>query len=59
MSDDDRDKEPSGNGPLYGVLFAIVLTGLTLWLVQKMRDSAAMMDCMFTKDPKCREMIKD
>lgn len=59
MSEDDRDDEPSGNGAVLGVLFAIALTGLALWLVQQMRDSASMLDCAFTKDPKCRALIRD
>lgn len=59
MSDDPRDDEPSGNGALLGVLFAIALTGLALYLVQRMRDSAALLDCAFTKDPKCRALIRD
>ena len=59
MRKDDRDDEPSGNGAVLGVLFAIALTGLGIYLMQRMRDSATMLDCAFTKDPKCRALIRD
>jgi hypothetical protein len=59
MKEDDGDDEPAGNGALLGVLFAIALTVLALYLVQRMRDSASLLDCAFTKDPKCRELIRD
>ena len=59
MGEDDPDDEPSGWRPVLGVLFAIALTGLTLWLVQQMHNSASILNCAFTKDPKCRQLIKD
>lgn len=67
MSDDDSkaDRRPErhpddpGHGPVLGVLFAIALTALALWLIQQMRDSASLLNCAFTKDPKCRELIRD
>lgn len=59
MSEDDGDDESSGKGPLVGVLFAVVLTVLALYLLQRMMDSAALLDCAFTKDPKCRELIRE
>ncbi|TDR93590.1 hypothetical protein [Enterovirga rhinocerotis] len=59
MSEDHHQDEPSGHGALIGVVFAIALTGLAVWLVQQMRDSASLLNCAFTKDPKCRELIKD
>jgi hypothetical protein len=59
MSERRDDDEPSGHGPILGVLFAIALCGLTLWLIQKMQDSASLLDCAFTHDPKCRALIKD
>ncbi len=59
MSENDRDDEPSGNGAVWGVLFAIALTVGALFLMQSMRDSASMLDCAFTKDPKCRSLIKE
>lgn len=59
MRKDDRDDEPTGNGAVLGVLFAIALTALGIYLMQQMRDSATMLDCAFTKDPKCRALIKD
>lgn len=60
MSDDRDDHEPpSGNGALYGVLFAVALTVGALYLMQRMRDSAELFDCAFTHSPKCRELIKE
>lgn len=59
MSEPDDDDEPSGNGPVYGVLFAIVLTIGALYLMQRMRDSAFLLECAFTHSPKCRDLIKD
>jgi hypothetical protein len=59
MSDGGDDGENSGAGPILGVLFALALTGLALWLVQQMRDSASLLNCAFTKDPKCRALIRD
>lgn len=55
---ENRNDEP-GHGPVLGVLFAICLTALALWLVQRMQDSASTLNCAFTKDPKCRELIRD
>ncbi len=59
MSEDDRDDESSGNGAVIGVIFAVVLTVLALYLLQRMIDSANMLDCAFTKDPKCRDLIRE
>jgi heme/copper-type cytochrome/quinol oxidase subunit 4 len=59
MSEDRDEDEPSGHGALIGVVFAIALTGLALWLVQQMRDSASLLNCVFTKDPKCRDLIQE
>ena len=53
------DEEASGNGAIYGVLFAIALTIGALYLVQRMRDSASLLECAFTHAPKCRELIKE
>lgn len=59
MDQHDDDDEPSGNRAIYGVLFAVALTIGALYLMQRMRDSAALLECAFSKDPKCRELIRD
>lgn len=60
MDEKEPEDEPgSGNGALYGVLFAVALTVGALYLMQRMRDSASLLDCAITRDPKCRELIKD
>lgn len=59
MSDEGDEDEPSGNGAIIGVVFAVALTVAALYLMQRMRDSATLLDCAFTRDPKCRELLKD
>ncbi len=60
MDNPEPDQQPSGGiGALFGVLFAVALTIGALYLMQRMRDSAALLECAITRDPKCRELIKD
>ena len=59
MSEPGDDDERSSYAPILGVLFAIALCGLALWLIQQMQDSASLLNCAFTHDPKCRALIKD
>jgi hypothetical protein len=59
MSEQKDDREPPGNGPVLGVLFAIALTIGAIYLVERMRSSASLLECAFTHAPKCRELIHD
>ena len=54
---DEEEPERSGNGPLYGVLFAVALTAGALFLMTRMRDAAALLDCAFTHAPQCRALV--
>jgi membrane-bound ClpP family serine protease len=55
--DQDPDQEPSGHAGLIGVAFVILLVIGTIYLVERMRQSAALADCMFTHAPACRQML--
>jgi len=57
MSDPDRDEEPSRHSGLLGVLFVVVLVIGAIYLVERMRHAASLADCMFTRDPACRQML--
>jgi hypothetical protein len=61
MSDEDRDQdpdqEPSGHAGLIGVAFVILLVIGTIYLVERMRQSASLADCTFTHSPACRQML--
>lgn len=59
MSEEKDDDEPPGNGAVLGVLFAIALTIGAIYLMQRMQDSASLLECAFTHNPKCRELIKE
>ena len=60
MSEDKKDDdEPSGNGAIFGVLFAVGLTIGAIFLMSRMQQAAALLDCAFTHSPKCRELIDD
>lgn len=72
MSDDKPDKKPDakpddatpddespGSGAILGVLFAIALTVGAIYLMERMRSSASLLECAFTRSPKCRELIRE
>lgn len=65
MDDDDgkgegkHEDERSGNAAIWGVLFVVALTIGAIYLIERMRSSAALAECAFTHAPKCRELIED
>ncbi len=58
MSEPGDDDEPSGHGALLGILFAVALTVGAIYLMERMRHSASVLDCAITRDPKCRELLE-
>lgn len=60
MADPGDEDEPEGGGygAVIGVLFAVALTIGALYLVERMRHSASLLDCAFTKAPQCRELLR-
>jgi hypothetical protein len=57
MSEQNPDHEPSRYGGLIGVLFVLALALGAIYLIERMRHSASLADCMFTRDPACRALI--
>lgn len=55
----EPDDEPAGSGAILGVLFAIALTVGAIYLMERMRSSASLLECAFTHSPKCRELIRE
>lgn len=57
--DQQDDDQPPGYGPILGVLFAIALTVGGIYLMERMRHSASLLDCALTHAPQCRELIRE
>lgn len=56
---DKRQDPPTGAGGVIGVIFVIVLVIGLLVLLDRMKKSAALADCVVTHDPRCRALMDE